>query len=95
MTVDRWQRLGSEILSKNFILTWNHGFSSRAYGVTDVSLAVAFSHIKTWADSSDLIINLERLKNCFYIFLVVASMTFPSLEGIEQLWTVKLLTVIF
>jgi len=24
-TVDRWRRLGSEILCNNFILTWNHG----------------------------------------------------------------------
>jgi len=25
LTVDRWRRLGSEILKNNFILTWNHG----------------------------------------------------------------------
>jgi len=28
MTVDRWRRLRSEILSNNFVLTCNHGLSN-------------------------------------------------------------------
>jgi len=29
-TVDRWRQFGSEILSNNFILTWNHGLTIRS-----------------------------------------------------------------
>jgi len=41
-TVDRWRRLGYEILKNNFILTWNHGFNPIKHGQRDARPTVAF-----------------------------------------------------
>jgi len=64
--------------------------------ITDVSLAVEFLHIETWADSNGLIINTGKTKE------LVLRRSHPnkhklsqSLKGIKQVQTTRLLGVIF
>jgi len=62
----------------------------------DVSLAVEFSHIKTWVDSNGLITNLGKTKELVLHRLHCNKHDLPqSLEGTEPVQTEKLLGVIF
>jgi len=63
---------------------------------TDCTLADEFSHIKRWADTNALIINLDKTKELVLHRPNATKHNLPqSLAGIEQFFTVILLGLIF
>jgi len=50
------------LLQVNVMFTYAHDISLLVPAHIDVSLAVEFLHIKTWADSNGLVINLGKTK---------------------------------
>ena len=63
---------------------------------TDISLSDEFTHIKQWAELNGLIINVEKTKELVLHRPHPSKYSLPqSLEGIERVYTVKLLGVIF
>ena len=63
---------------------------------TDCTLAGELSHIKRWADTNGLIINFDKTKELVLHRPHVTRHNLPqSLAGIEQVLTVRLLSVIF
>jgi len=62
----------------------------------DVPLAVEFSHIRTWADSNGLIINVSKMKELVLHHAHPSKHNLPqSIKGVEQVQIARVLGIIF